>query len=62
MLSTGQWIFAIAFIIVFVTIMVIAYRKDGRQHRKNYKGSIWVLLGFIGFILLLFVVKMLLKE
>lgn len=57
MFSTGQLIFAGLFLIAFVIIMIFSYRKDIRLHTKYYKGSIYVLIGFIVFILLLFLIK-----
>ena len=57
MFSTGQWIFAGFFVIAFIIIMIFSYRKDIRLHQKYYKGSIYVLIGFIVFILLLFLIK-----
>ncbi|MCG9972961.1 hypothetical protein [Christiangramia crocea] len=57
MFSTGQLIFAGLFLIAFIIIMIFSYRKDIRLHKKYYKGSIYVLIGFIIFILLLFLIK-----
>lgn len=57
MFSTGQWIFAGCFVVAFVVLMIISYRKDLKLHRKYYKGSIFILIGFIIFILLLFALK-----
>lgn len=57
MFSTGQLIFAGLFVVAFIIIMIFSYRKDIRLHRKYYKGSIYVLIGFIVFILLLFLIK-----
>lgn len=57
MFSTGQLIFAAIFIIVFIGILIFSYRKDTRLHKKHYKGSFFVLLAFIAFILLLFFIK-----
>ncbi len=57
MFSTGQLIFAGLFIIAFIIIMIFSYRKDINLHKKYYKGSIYILLGFIIFILLLFFIK-----
>lgn len=62
MFSTGQWIFVVFFIIAFITLLLIAYRKDARLHKKQYKGSKWVLLGFLGFVALLFVLKVVLNR
>ncbi|AVR45695.1 hypothetical protein C7S20_10755 [Christiangramia fulva] len=57
MFSTGQLIFAGIFLIVFIIVMIFSYRKDKFLHRKYYKGTIYVLIGFILFILLLFFIK-----
>ena len=50
MFSQGQLIFGILFAIVFTGVIIYAYRKDFTLHQKYYKGSLWVLLAFIGFI------------
>lgn len=57
MFSTGQWIFMGFFILVFVGVMLYAYRKDLKLHQKHYKGSFLVFVGFIFFIFLLFLLK-----
>ena len=57
MFSTGQLVFAGLFVVVFVIIIVISYKKDILLHKKQYKGSIWVLLAFLAFIGLLFILK-----
>lgn len=62
MISTGQLIFAICFFIAFVIIVSISYRRDKKLHKKYYKGSIWVLVGFIVFVLILTAAKFYLKE
>ncbi|MBF4985380.1 hypothetical protein FNJ87_13930 [Nonlabens mediterrranea] len=62
MFTSGQITFGIVFFIVFVIIISFMYVKDKGMHRKNYKGVKWILLGFIGFILLLFIIKMTLKS
>jgi len=62
MLSTGQIIFAICFFVAFVVLMVFSYRKDKKLHRKQYKGSIWILVGFIVFVLLLLGIKLYLQD
>ncbi len=61
MFSTGQWIFAAIFFIAFVAVIIYSYRKDLVLHKKYYKGSIYVLFGFIAFIILLFAIKEYLK-
>ena len=50
MFSQGQLIFGILFAITFIGILIYAYRKDFYLHQKHYKGSLWVLLAFVGFI------------
>ncbi|PHQ27998.1 hypothetical protein [Leeuwenhoekiella nanhaiensis] len=62
MFSTGQIIFAILFFIAFVIFVSFSYKKDRKLHRKEYKGSFWVLVGFIAFVLILFGIKLYLKE
>ncbi|MGY5847073.1 hypothetical protein ACW6QP_06605 [Salegentibacter sp. HM20] len=57
MFSTGQLIFAGIFLVSFIGVMIFAYRKDLKLHRKYYRGSLFVLLGFIAFIILLFFIK-----
>lgn len=62
MFSQGQIIFALLFVVFFIILMIIMYRKDLKMHRTYYKGSLWVLLTFILFIALLFVIKIILKD
>ncbi len=61
MFSQGQLLFAIFFVIAFVVLMIFSYRKDIKLHRKYYKGSLYILLGFIVFIVLLFALKIYLQ-
>jgi len=60
MFSRGQLIFGILFAIVFAVIIFRAYTKDAALNKKYYKGSIWILLIFIGFILGIAAIKFLL--
>lgn len=62
MFSTGQMVFAILFIVAFSIIMVLSYRKDKRLHQKNYKGVKWVAISFVVFVIVLFLLKVLLKN
>nr|WP_203293375.1 hypothetical protein [Luteirhabdus pelagi] len=62
MFSTGQLIFAALFVVAFVIIMIVMYRKDKKLHRKQYKGSVWILVGFIVFVLLLLAAKYFFKQ
>ena len=61
MFSPAQWYFAIGFAILFIGIITLSYKKDRLLHKKYYKGSHWVLIGFIVFIILLFLLKKWLK-
>ncbi|RXR21511.1 hypothetical protein EQG61_12370 [Flavobacterium stagni] len=62
MFTKGQLIFAVIFIIAFVTAMVIAYRKDKALHQLFYKGNYKILLAFFAFVLFLFVIKFVTKH
>lgn len=62
MFTEGQWIVAILFVIAFAVLMVYSYRKDKALHKKHYKGSVWVLIGFILFVLFLFGIKFLMTS
>lgn len=62
MFTTGQWIFALLFFVGFVALTFWSYKKDKGLHKKHYKGSFWILLGFLTFILILFGIKMILKD
>ena len=59
MFTKGQWIFGILFFLAFVAVMVYTYRKDLKLHKRYYKGSIWILLAFISFILFIVAIKFL---
>lgn len=62
MISTGQLIFAILFVIAFTVVIIFSYRKDKPLHKKYYKGSIWVLVGFLIFVAFLTLIKFLVTE
>lgn len=57
MFTTGQLIFGILFFIAFVIAIAYQYRKDIKVRKTHYKGSIWILIAFIGFIAMIAVVK-----
>ncbi len=61
MFSTGQTVFALLFLIVFVLVMVRMYRRDSVWQKRQYKGAGLVLLFFLGFIALLLLMKYLLR-
>ncbi len=50
--SKGQIIFALSFFVVFVVVMIWAYRKDKLVTRQHYRGAIYILLGIIAFLLI----------
>jgi len=57
MFTTGQLIFAGIFFVVFIAVIAYSYRKDIKLHRKYYKGTIYIFIAFILFMILLFVLK-----
>jgi cytochrome bd-type quinol oxidase subunit 1 len=57
MFTQGQYFFAGFFVVAFFILIVFSYRKDLKLHKKYYKGSLYVLAGFLLFIGLLFVIK-----
>ncbi|TPN84670.1 hypothetical protein FHK87_17225 [Aquimarina algicola] len=61
MFSQGQLIFAGFFVVAFILLMIFSYRKDIVLHRKYYRGSLFILLGFIIFIVILFALKVYLQ-
>ncbi|MBS3739137.1 hypothetical protein [Mesohalobacter halotolerans] len=62
MFTTGQWIFAAFFVVAFIVLMLLSYKKDKVLHQKYYKGSFYILLGFLAFVLILFLMKTFLKS
>ncbi len=57
MFSSGQIIFGGLFAFAFIAVLIYAYRKDLALHRKYYRGTIWVLLAFICFVLFIVSIK-----
>ncbi len=62
MFSSGQLIFAGCFVVVFVIATFYAYKGDKALHKKFYSGSSNVLIGFIAFVVLLFLIKIFFKH
>ncbi|HEY4629626.1 MAG TPA: hypothetical protein VIH02_10120 [Flavobacterium sp.] len=62
MFSQGQLVFAVCFFVAFVIAMIFAYRKDAKLHKIFYKGNYKILIGFIVFILILFLIKVYFKR
>lgn len=46
-ISTGHYIFAVVFVVVFLGAMVFAYRRDFRRSQRHYKKVWLVLLGIV---------------
>jgi hypothetical protein len=57
MFSKGQIVFGILFAIAFIIILIFAYRKDAKIHYRYYRGTVWVLIGFISFLLMIAAIK-----
>ncbi|PWK17797.1 hypothetical protein LX78_02588 [Xanthomarina spongicola] len=57
MFTNGQLVFGILFAIAFIIIIFSTYRHDKKIHSKYYKGSVWVLIAFISFILFIVSIK-----
>jgi len=53
MFSTGQLIFALFFLIAFTAAIIYSYKKDKQKSTDYFKGSFWVLIGFLVFVGLL---------
>jgi hypothetical protein len=62
MFSQGQLIFAGCFFIAFVIAMIFSYQKDIKIHKIFYKGNYKILIGFLIFIGILFMIKILFKR
>ena len=57
MFSQGQLLFAVFFVIAFVALMILSYRKDSKNHKLHYKGSIKIFFAFVLTIGILFLIK-----
>lgn len=62
MFTEGQLIFAIFFLVSFLVIITLSYRRDKKIHHKNYKNVKWVLIGFIVFIVIITIIKYMIKK
>lgn len=62
MFTTGRIIFALLFVLAFVTYMVISYRKDAKNHQKYYKNAaLYVAIALVVTIILLVASKYVFK-
>ncbi len=57
MFSQGQLLFAVFFLITFLSIIIYSYRKDLKSHKLHYKGSIKILMVFIMSLVGLYLIK-----
>lgn len=57
MFTKGQWVFAILFAMAFIIVLIYSYKSDLSLHKKYYKGSVWVLIAFVAFILMVVAIK-----
>lgn len=62
MFSTGQIIFGIIFFVAFVILMFFLYKKDLKMHQTYYKNIYPVIIAFIVFLVILFSLKIILKN
>ncbi len=62
MFTEGQLFFGIFFMICFIIILILSYKRDKKIHHKNYKNVKWVLIGFIIFLSILILVKNMIKN
>ncbi len=59
MFSQGQLLFAVFFIIAFGTLIIFSYKKDSKNHKLYYKGSVKIFITFVLTIGILFLIKFL---
>ncbi len=55
--TKGQLIFALLFVVCFIVVLFIAYKKDAKLHKKYYEGSTWLFIILISIISLLVTLK-----
>ncbi|CAM1334800.1 hypothetical protein [Tenacibaculum aestuariivivum] len=62
MFTSGRIVFASLFVVAFIILMIYSYKKDAKNNKKHYKnGAIYVAIGIISVIALLFLSKFLIK-
>ncbi|GCD77039.1 hypothetical protein JCM31826_05210 [Thermaurantimonas aggregans] len=54
-ITTGHWIFAAVFMTLFVIYLAWSYKKDAPVHKYFYSGTVYLLLGIITLLFLIFV-------
>jgi len=58
-IGIGHWLFAGAFIVVFIVFIVLAYRDDIRKTPELFKGASVILLVVVFSLMLMIVLKIL---
>lgn len=62
MFTTGRIIFASFFVVAFIVLMIFSYKKDAKNNKKHYQnGALYVAIGILSIIALLFLSKYLIK-
>ena len=56
-ITSGHWIFAGLFALVFVGVLVWSYRRDSSSHKPHYSGTIQIVLALMVALFLLFIFK-----
>ncbi|MDZ7849171.1 MAG: hypothetical protein U5L96_21975 [Owenweeksia sp.] len=46
-ITTGHWIFAGVFMLLFIVYLVWSYRKDLKLHKQHYSGALYILVGLV---------------
>ena len=56
-ITTGHWIFAGVFLLIFIIYLVWGYRKDMKLHKLHYGKSYYVLAAIIVILFVFYVLK-----
>jgi hypothetical protein len=59
-ITTGHWIFAGVFMVLFMGYLVWSYRKDLRVHKLHYSGVLYFFGSLVVVLFLIYVFKRLL--
>jgi uncharacterized membrane protein len=51
MFSSGQKIFAILFMIIFLIIVTYQFYKDKKKNKTLFKGTFWILISILAIII-----------
>lgn len=56
-ISTGHWIFAALFTVLFLGVLAWSYRKDANVHRLHFGSTFRILLGIVLVLFVVFIFK-----